>query len=103
MPDKKSRPLRRKKSSAGSGKKHLEPQTYSGFVEDNFSAMVRDTRWTLGTYATYGEALDAAKRFVERYLKSACQPGMTVRQLLDHYAEFGDEPFILPPPAGQRP
>ena len=100
MPDRNRAP-RRKTKPTGLGRNRPEPQTYTVYVEDNFSAMARDTRWTLGTYATYDKAVEAAKQFVERSLANAQEPGMKVRQLLDHYADFGDEPLIVPVPEGQ--
>jgi hypothetical protein len=103
MPDKHSRPLRRKKPSAGAKAKRPEPPTYTVYVEDNFSAMARDTRWTLGTYATYESAVDAARQCVEDSLKNAWTAGMTAKGLRDHYTDFGDDPFIVPTPEGQRP
>lgn len=56
--------------------------------------MIEDERWCLGEFASYGEALIAARHLVEDFFSSA-KPEQTAEELYDGYTSFGDDPFIV--------
>jgi len=64
-------------------------------VDDNFHYMDEDERWCLGAFATYEEALVAAKQLVEQFFAEA-KIGKTAEELYDGYVAMGDDPFIVP-------
>jgi hypothetical protein len=71
--------------------------TYIVRVDDNFHYMDKDARYTHGEYATFDEALQAAKEIVDGYLSSAYTPGMSAEDLYLSYTSIGDDPFIVGP------
>jgi hypothetical protein len=57
-------------------------------------------RYTLGEYATWEEAVAAAKKVVDDYLNSSSEWG---EDLYGSYVSFGEDPFIVGvPPEGQE-
>lgn len=67
---------------------------YRVLVDDNFHFMDEDERWCLGEFATYEEALIAARRLVEHFFRDT-KPGQTAEALYKGYMGFGDDPFIV--------
>lgn len=49
-----------------------------------------------GGCETYEEALAAAKKIVEDYVRGACKQGMSPQELLSSYRMFGEDPYIIP-------
>jgi len=75
--------------------------TYTVQVDDNFHYMDERERYTLGEYATWEEAVAAAKKVVDDYLDSSSESGG--KELYDSYVSFGEDPFIVGgPPEEQR-
>jgi len=70
-------------------------QGYKVEVDDNFHFMDEDERWCLGEFATYEEALAAAKRMVEEFFGDDIV-GETAEELFEGYTMMGDDPFIVP-------
>lgn len=68
---------------------------YQVQVDDNFHFMREDDRWVLGNFATYEEALAAAKNLVERSMESISRD-KTADEIYDSYVSIGDDPFIIP-------
>ena len=64
-------------------------------VDDNFHYMDEGERYTLGSFPTAQEAIEAARRIVDDYLVSAHRPGMTAKELFESYTSFGEDPFIV--------
>lgn len=71
-------------------------------VADNFHYADPDETYTQGRYATYPEAVAAARRLVEASHAEAHQPGMAAAALFAAYTMFGDDPFVIPEPAGEH-
>ena len=69
-------------------------QGYRVFVDDNFHFMDEDERGCLGDFATYDEALNAAKKVVEAFFGEK-SVGQTEDQLYEGYMSFGDDPWIV--------
>lgn len=67
---------------------------YRVLVDDNFHFMKEEERWCLGEFATYEEALIAARKLVEDFFSDA-EPGQSAEELYDGYTGFGDDPFIV--------
>lgn len=68
---------------------------YKIMVDDNFHYMDEDERYTHGEYETAEEALREAMQMVEKDLREFFTPGMTAKELYDHYTSFGVDPFIM--------
>ena len=62
-------------------------------VDDNFHFMDEDERYCAGEFATYEEALAAAKRIVEESV--ATSDSSSVEDLIGGYEGFGEDPFIV--------
>jgi hypothetical protein len=73
------------------------PMTFKVLVDDNFHYMDESARYELGEFPTLEAAIEASRRIVDEYLRSAYQPGMTTDALLTSYLLFGEDPFILAP------
>lgn len=76
--------------------------TYTVYVDDNFHYMDQDARFTLGQFATYAEALHAAKKIVDDFLVQNHTSGMSASELYGCYTAFGDDPFISPTEGNQH-
>jgi hypothetical protein len=68
---------------------------YQVWVDDNYHIGDESERYELGEFASYDEALHAAKRIVDESLSSGYQPGMTAEQLYNGYSGFGEDSFIV--------
>jgi hypothetical protein len=73
---------------------------YTVMVDDNFHYMDKDERREHGTFSTVEEALQACRTLVDEWLAHNHQPGMTADKLIELYAFFGDDPFIVRGPPG---
>lgn len=79
-----------------------EMSQYKVMVDDNFHYMEEDERSEYGTFSTAEEAIAACRKVVDESLKGSHKAGMTAAQLYDQYTSFGDEPFIIAPPGGEK-
>jgi len=68
---------------------------YAVYVDDNFHYQDEGERYKLGDFAAAGEALAAARKIVDDFLRQAFRPGMTARELYSAYQGFGEDPFIV--------
>jgi hypothetical protein len=66
------------------------------FVDDNYHYMDEESRYKIGWFESYEEALARAKEIVDEFLESAHQPGMNSKELYKIYVGFGEDPFIVP-------
>jgi len=66
------------------------------FVDDNYHYMDESSRYRVGSFTSYGEALAKAKAIVDEFLESSHHPGMTSGELFEGYVGFGEDPFIVP-------
>jgi hypothetical protein len=71
------------------------------FVADNYHFMEQDSTYKLGEYPTWAEAEAAARRLVDECLREGFRPGMGAEDLYGTYVSFGDDPYIVPTPAGE--
>ena len=71
-------------------------------VADNFHYEDDSETYTHGRFASWMEAVSAAKKIVDDSLAECFLPGMTVESLYWHYTSFGDDPYIVPEGEGQR-
>jgi hypothetical protein len=71
-------------------------------VADNFHHMDQEAVYTHGEFATWSEALAAARGIVDRCLVDLHKDGMTADALYSRYTTFGDDAFIVPNPVGER-
>jgi hypothetical protein len=76
--------------------------TFTVFVDDNYHYMDESERYKKGEYESYEAALSVCKKIVDEYLASAFEEGMDVADLIKIYVLFGDDPFIVPSPEGER-
>lgn len=82
---------------------HLsKPQTYTVFIDDNFNFMDEEERTTDSVHGTFDAALARAKVIIEQSLHHLRTPSMSAAELLEHYNSFGDDPWIMPTPAGMQ-
>jgi hypothetical protein len=75
---------------------------YTVMVDENSHFMEDEERWRLGTFATEGEAIAACRDLVDAWLQEGYRPGMTAKELYDHYTSFGDDPFVIAPPGAAK-
>jgi hypothetical protein len=68
------------------------------FVDDNYHYMDEAHRYSVATFASWEEAVAAAKRIVDEFLAEAYRPGMTSGELYRSYTGFGEDPFVAPEP-----
>jgi hypothetical protein len=66
------------------------------FVDDNYHYMDEESRYRVGSFASYSEALAKAKAIVDEFLEDSHRPGMTSKELFEGYVGFGEDPFIVP-------
>ena len=67
---------------------------YKVIVDDNFHYQKGD-RWEQGVYNTLQEAVVACRGIVDKSLEDGYRPGISAKELYDHYVNFGDDPFII--------
>jgi hypothetical protein len=70
-------------------------------VADNFHYMDESETHTHGQFATWPEAVAAARYIVDRCLAEDHRDGMTSDELYTRYTMFGDDPYIHPVPDGE--
>lgn len=68
---------------------------YLMYIDDNYRYMDAEARSKPVPFETAAEALTAARRVVDDFLRSAYQPGMTADALLAAYKGFGEDPVIV--------
>lgn len=68
---------------------------YKVMVDDNFHYQKEDDRWEQGVYETVQEAVAACRGIVDTSLEEGYRPGISAKELYDHYVNFGDDPFIV--------
>lgn len=73
---------------------------YVVLVDDNFHYQNEEERYREGDYKTLDEALSKCRSIVDDFLKLAHKPGMSSKELYEHYCSFGGDPFIRGPEAG---
>lgn len=71
------------------------------FVDDNYHYMDKESRYSLGPFESYSEALARATAIVDAFLQQCHEPGMTSNELVESHIMFGEDPFIIPVPAGE--
>ena len=71
-------------------------------VADNFHYMDEDELHEHGTFATWAEAVAAARAIVDAELAEQAAPGLTADELFDWYTSFGDDPYIVAQGATER-
>jgi len=84
-------------------KNFVQVPVYEVFVDDNFHYMDADERRFVGRFFDYEEALAVAMRIVNRSLSESYEAGMSASELEGRYRGFGEDPFIIPTPAGWKP
>jgi hypothetical protein len=68
---------------------------YTVMVDDNFHFMDEDERYTLGTFPTKREALNASLRLVGQDLLNGDLSNKTAEDLITGYEVGGEDPFIV--------
>lgn len=71
-------------------------------VADNFHHGDESESYKHGEFATWVEAVAAARTLVDRYLLEALRPEMTEADLCRSYQSFGEDPYIVPIPEGEQ-
>src|SRR6266542_430934 len=79
---------------AGSAPALGSPVKYRVLVDDNFHYTDESERYELGQFDTLEAAVAACKSVVDEFLVPTYRPGMTVAELLEQYAFFGEDPFV---------
>ena len=68
---------------------------YTVFVDDNSHFMDEGERRKLGEFRSAKAAIAAARKIVDKFLRSAHRRGMTAQELCQAYTSFGEDPFIV--------
>ncbi len=69
--------------------------SYQLKIYDNFHYMDEEETYLHGQFATYEEALKAAKNIVEEHFKFNYKPGITESEMTANYTMFGEDPIII--------
>lgn len=69
-------------------------------VGDNSRYMDDGENRAQGEFATWDEAVAAARRLVDRSLAEHYRSGMSSDALFSAYTAFGEDPYIVPTPPG---
>jgi len=75
---------------------------FTVIVRDNFHYMDESEHYKYGEYETYEAAVTACKAIVDGTLADSYKKGMCADDLYQSYMMFGDDPFIVPTPEGER-
>lgn len=75
-----------------------ERQLFKVRIYDNFHYMDEEEAYDHGSFNSYKEALEAAKKIVREFLVNTWTKGMTLDELITQYTMFGEDPIILPDP-----
>lgn len=75
---------------------------FSVYVDDNFKYMDELSRYKLGEFDSWDEALKASKKIVDDYLLDAYKNTVNADELLSSYRQFGQDPFIVGGDEGKR-
>lgn len=65
------------------------------YVDDNFNYMDTTSRYKVGTYKTWEEAVAKAKQIVEECILPSVEDGRSPEEAYRLYTMFGEEPWIL--------
>lgn len=65
-------------------------------VADNFHYMNEDETFDEGTYETAEQALEAARRIVDRDLEHILSRAQAADDLYELYIMFGSDPYVVP-------
>lgn len=84
-------------------KNFVQVPVYEVFADDNFHYMDADERRFVGRFFDYEKALAVAMRIVNQSLSENYESGMSADELEGRYRGFGEDPFIIPTPAGWKP
>jgi hypothetical protein len=71
-------------------------------VADNYHYMDESEWYEFGKFATWAEAVAAARRIVDECLAEYHIDGAKPESMFTSYKSFGDDPFISPVPAGEH-
>jgi hypothetical protein len=69
--------------------------SYQLKIYDNFHYMDENEAYMHGAFATYEDALHAAKKIVEDHIISNYKPGMSPSEMSANYKMFGEDPIII--------
>lgn len=75
---------------------------FTVYVADNFHYMDAEATYKRGEFATWDEAVTEAERIVEASLRELYRPDLDDGALYHQYTLFGEDPYIVPQPAGKR-
>ena len=69
---------------------------YRLYIDENPRYADTSSRVQRATFATYEEALAAARTIVDDYLRDNHEPGMSPDDLFESFLTSGECPFIMP-------
>jgi len=78
-------------------------RTFRVLIDDFFHYMDEEYRVAGPRFSSYEEAVAWCRVCVDSSLKNCYEPGMSVDDLLAKYKRYGDDPFVIPQPAGAPP
>jgi hypothetical protein len=67
---------------------------YILYVDDNYHHGDESERYKAGEFSSLEDALAAARKIVDSFLKDAYKDGTTADELYRQYTMFGEDPFI---------
>jgi hypothetical protein len=76
--------------------------TFKVLVDDKFHYMDESKGYEHGVFSTWDEAVAACKRIVDEDLARPYKPGLSSEESFETYVRFGEYPFIVGEPSGQR-
>lgn len=71
-------------------------------VADHFHYMDESETYVHGEFGTWEEAVAAARAIVDASLAEHRGSGMTADALFAQYMRFGEDPYVVPVPDGER-
>lgn len=80
--------------NTGTGKFHLRIYENSHYTDESEA-------YNYGRYATYEEAVIAAKAIVDDFFEHNWQPGIKPESLMGQYCLYGEDPVVLPNEHGE--
>ena len=70
--------------------------SYRVYLDANFRLMDTSARTMTGEYASYAQAVAAARELIDGVLESEYHKSMRAEELMHAYMTRGEEPFIIP-------
>jgi len=75
--------------------------TFRIYVDDNFNYMDESSRYCIGKFENFDEAVARCKSIVDEFLIEHNTDQIDAESLLKLYTMFGEDPFVVPTPESE--